>query len=327
MKTVLAYVLVSSEKDFYLEQCFVSTASARHHQPDARIVIICDDKTAAALEDPSRGRLTRYADEVISVPLPADMSPMRRSRMLKTSLRSHISGDYLYIDTDTIITAPLAGMDSIQDDICGVTDCHSATAGENLFIDMMDKQTGRVGTRIQHDKPYFNSGVLFVRDTPAAHEFYRIWHSEYQKGTEKGINMDQPTFEKAKNVSGTDVRVLDGEWNCQLRYGLRYITKARILHYLWTTKAESPYITGDLGLWQKTRETGEVPAEFKALFEDPMSGFREHTYVSSASEMQFMRTRSFRAGYKWFRFSKPYYRLMNGCISILDIIYKNTHRG
>ena len=40
MKTKIVYVLVSTDKDFYLEQAYVSMYSAKYHMPDAHIALL-----------------------------------------------------------------------------------------------------------------------------------------------------------------------------------------------------------------------------------------------------------------------------------------------
>ena len=51
MKTKIAYVLVSSHKDLFWEQCLISVMSVRHHMPDAHTVLVCDTETKESLND------------------------------------------------------------------------------------------------------------------------------------------------------------------------------------------------------------------------------------------------------------------------------------
>lgn len=49
MKTKIVYVLVSDEKDLYLEQAWLSVYSLRLHNPTAYVVVLMDDNTERSL--------------------------------------------------------------------------------------------------------------------------------------------------------------------------------------------------------------------------------------------------------------------------------------
>ena len=49
MKTKIVYVLVSSEKDIYLGQAFISMFSAKYYMPDCHIVLVTDKLTSKTL--------------------------------------------------------------------------------------------------------------------------------------------------------------------------------------------------------------------------------------------------------------------------------------
>ena len=68
MKTKIVYVLTSSEKDIYLEQCFVSMCSLRRYNPDAYIVLLTDDLTATTFTG-NRKRMIELASEIVTVTL------------------------------------------------------------------------------------------------------------------------------------------------------------------------------------------------------------------------------------------------------------------
>ena len=102
MKTKLVYAVVSGEKDPYLSQAFVAVYSGRRYNPNAEILLVVDQDTNDVLEM-SLPNIKKYLDKVIVVNTPSDMSKMHRSRFLKTTLRKNIDGDFLYIDTDTVV--------------------------------------------------------------------------------------------------------------------------------------------------------------------------------------------------------------------------------
>ena len=78
MNTKLVYVLVSSEKDIYLEQAYVSMLSAKHHMPDAFISIIIDSVTKQSLTGIRKKEIS-IADEIIVVDLDQSYSAQKRT--------------------------------------------------------------------------------------------------------------------------------------------------------------------------------------------------------------------------------------------------------
>ena len=67
MKTKIAYVLVSSHRDLFWEQCLISVMSLRHHMPDAHTVLVCDTETKESLKAGIRNELSNYLSEIISI--------------------------------------------------------------------------------------------------------------------------------------------------------------------------------------------------------------------------------------------------------------------
>ena len=52
-------------------------------------------------------------DNIVMRKFSEEINNRERSRSLKTNLRHIVSGDYLFIDTDTIITGDLSFVDNI----------------------------------------------------------------------------------------------------------------------------------------------------------------------------------------------------------------------
>ena len=109
------YVLTSSEKDYFYEQCLISVVSLKKYHPDSEIVIFTDDNTAAGLKG-FRSGIKKYAEiEVVACDAAYDQKV--RSRLLKTSVRHLIKGDFLYIDLDTVIADSLEGIGDCMEDM------------------------------------------------------------------------------------------------------------------------------------------------------------------------------------------------------------------
>jgi hypothetical protein len=78
-----------------------------------------------------------------------------------------------------------------------------------------------LGWKYSENDFYFNSGVLFVKDTDDTHQFYEYWHSLWRKNVLKGINYDQPSLAKANELMGCKICKLDDIWNCQINAKIR----------------------------------------------------------------------------------------------------------
>ena len=76
--------------------------------------------------------IKKYVSEIIVVNVPDGMNKMHRSRYLKTTLRQHISGDFLFVDADTVITCDLSEIDEVDMEIAAVLDRHSPVSEHEL---------------------------------------------------------------------------------------------------------------------------------------------------------------------------------------------------
>ena len=232
MKTKLVFVLTCSEDKHYLEQALMSVWSVRYHNPDAHIVLFIDDKTDLLLLD-KRDEILNYISEKIVVSFDDKLASMKyRSRFIKTSIRQRISGDFLYIDCDTITTRCLDEVDELNCDMGAVPDSHlkvdkfgqsllQATKNNVIFFDI----------NLNNEEYYFSSGVLYVKDTPNTHQLYQLWHNLWLAGTKRNIYIDQPSLAKANIESGHLISRIDDKYNCVMYIQPDFAKDAFILHF------------------------------------------------------------------------------------------------
>lgn len=207
--------------------------SLRLHNPDCAITLLTDDGTHANLTG-FRATIKNYVNEVVIVDIPQDLSICKRSRYIKTSVRQHVSGDFMYIDCDTIITGRL-DLDERDDmaDLSAVISRHTNPWTRKNPYRLMTKVYLSRNIDPAGEPPienYYNAGILYCRDTPKTHEFFNLWHSlwnEYQE------NHDQPDFWRADARLGNLIKAMDGIYNCQILYeGSRaYAEDCRVFHY------------------------------------------------------------------------------------------------
>lgn len=323
MKTKIVYSLVSGPHDFYAYQAWISVMSLRHHCPDAYVELVCDSHTKEYIRSLP---LFQLLDNIVCVNLPSGMTTKEISRQIKTNLRNIVQNDFLYLDVDTVITGPLDDIDGFQGSLFAVADAH-CNLMNNPYIPMIRRNARTMGYSLENESSFFNGGVTYAKDDPLASDFYNKWNALYNRGTSKGIFIDQPSFAQANIILGHVMKEIPGIWNCQLRHGIRFLKDARIVHYLWTAKrAQNPFILGQQSVWEEIRATGVVPDFVKELFDDPFKGIQDLTYLASSEETAIFNSRLYKVMYKFEHESPTFYSILKLCVRGLDALYKLIHR-
>lgn len=230
MKTKIVYVLVSSKKDFFWEQCLISVMSARYHMPKVHTVLICDTETKESLCDAIRNQIAQYFSEIIAIPFGNNVDMTKRSRILKVSLRNIVTGDFLYIDCDTLITQPLYDIDNFPYTIAAVLDGHCPFKC-NPMREFFLLQNKHLNYPLDKINKYYNGGVMYVKDTNEAYLFYNLWHKNYLISCEKGVCIDEPALSMTNIELNDIIQEIEGVWNCQIRFGALYLATNKILHF------------------------------------------------------------------------------------------------
>jgi hypothetical protein len=271
------YVLTSDNQDLYYEQGLLSITSLRDKMPDAYISLLVDNKTADSLKN-KRTHIHTIIDEYKIITIPDGFTKMQCSRWLKTSMRQHIDGDFLYIDCDTIISSDLATVSNLNINIGAVLNSHCLLEHDFYKHEAMayDKQLEFTSTTISNR--YFNGGVVYCRDTPECHAFFYEWHKLWQYSVSKNINMDQPSFNQANIYNNYIISELDGKWNCQIAYGgVPYLVNAKIIHYFGGIgREEKPYLLANLHIFEQIKEHGCIPPDIteRLAYDKTLFSFR-----------------------------------------------------
>lgn len=226
------YVLTSTENDSFLEQTFVSILSLKQKTPDAFVTLLTDKCTEETFVH-GRENIRELCDEVVVKDLDGNLSGKVRSRLLKTNMRNLVDGDFLYIDSDTVVLDDLSEIENAPFDFGGIQD-GLCRLSENKYFHTHQKLKARICTdkNFLLSEVYINSGVLFVRDNPRNRDFFKQWNELYLECLQKyDISQDQPTLAYVNYKNNFPIQELDGSWNCQLPCGLKYFRTAKILHY------------------------------------------------------------------------------------------------
>lgn len=249
MKVV--YVLSSDNTDFYYEQLITSIYSLKLHNPDVECHVLCDQTTYDTLTEARETIKSKATVTVVDVP--QTLSKMQKSRFIKTSLRNLIDGDYLFLDTDTVVYGDVTTITNV--------DCEMAAALDRCTIGIVSpvvKQNRKeLGWNNEDMVPDFNTGVLYVKDTENTRALYAKWHNLWNIGLEaKQWAKDQMAFVEA--INGTDelVKEIGDEWNYQISQHINAsLDNAVVVHYYGFTKNLSYPNKFD---FNNIKSTGEV---------------------------------------------------------------------
>ncbi len=298
MKTKIVYVLVSKENDIYLEQAWLSLYSLRLHNPTTHVVVLVDATTESSLVG-KREKFKCLPTEIIVVDTPQEYTPVQRSRYIKTSARKYISGDFLFIDTDTIVTDKLDELDTLEIEIGAVPEFH---VDLNHFpgVNGLYKVANKLGWKYdENDKYNFNSGAVYAKDTKKAHQFYDTWFQCWQKSIATlGRHHDQPPMAMADHILGHPISPISGIWNCQiLEHGIFYLPNAKVIHYFGTSipKSKDDYIYAfeDKNILLEIKMNGDITPRIHNLLINAKQLCNANTQIVAGAETDLLYTQTY----------------------------------
>ncbi|HSV12666.1 MAG TPA: putative nucleotide-diphospho-sugar transferase [Tepidisphaeraceae bacterium] len=221
------YVLVTGEVNLYPTLCYLSALSLRGVDPAARITLLTDEPTAAALHAASH-RLLPLVDDVVAI---SDAgSPKLISRVLKTTMLQRVREPFIFLDVDTLAVRPIADRFARPESLQMALD-RFPEAPEPVFPQWVKPLYETMGWRCPTPR-YFNSGVMFVKADAAAERVFDEWHRRWRAYAEKtGRQNDQPALNSAIDATGTAVGVLPVAYNAMVQVKENFRRGARLLHF------------------------------------------------------------------------------------------------
>jgi hypothetical protein len=272
------YVLVSNEDDYYLGQALISITSLKMRMPNAFVSLLIDDSTEKALIG-KRRNILELVNELKVVAIAPQFNKKARSRWLKTSMRQHIEGDFLYIDCDTVICEDLSDVENIPGDMCAVLDRHlliSNSPKKEYFHDN-DKELGFNAS--WKSNKHFNSGVILCKNISVCHSFFNKWHSLWVEGYTKMV-IDQPSFNQVNYNLNNVIKEMEGVWNCQIHTGgIAFLADAKIIHYFSSIKSKISYTLFDPSILQNINLSCVIDEQLKKCLLYPKRNFYLHTEI------------------------------------------------
>lgn len=276
MKTKIVYVVTSTDDDIYLEQTWASAYSLKLYTPDAYIIILTDGETNKNIMNSDRKKILSVVNEIIPIEIDCTYNSMEKSRWLKTNMRALISGNFLFIDSDTIICKDISEVDDFECSIGGTYDYNSPIEKIPNARNVRERVRKIYGHELKKETNFYNSGVLFVKDDDFAHNFFKKWHENWERSRSAGISKDQTALIQTCDELG-NLFDIGGVWNCQLLYTIQYFYDAKILHFFHTSYGRptfSPFFEKEVYLDIKaargiTQGVDELIKNCKRSFDSP----------------------------------------------------------
>jgi hypothetical protein len=281
------YVLASSENDLYYEQFFLSVVSLRLYNPAAEVVLLLDTLTKKGLAG-NRTGYEKNVSDVIVIKAPDELSQKEVSRFIKTSMRQYVTGDFLYIDCDTVIADTLDNTFPQGISIGAVPDCHIPLKRHHYYQQFRDENLKLGFKFILECDTYYNGGIIYCGDTPASYRFFERWHALWNDCRKKGNSQDMPSFNRANHELHNIISAIGDEWNCQIsNNGLPFLNYAKIIHYFATSIffVESPFIFASKTVLSSIKKTGEISTDILEKLQNPKSAFALNSMIVSDNDV------------------------------------------
>lgn len=288
MKTKIVYALVIPSHDTFFEQLWASIYSLRLYEHDREVLVCCDIQTASRIN--KYPQLRKLITEVRVIPSKTGYNDMQCSRDIKTNLRALVEGNFLYVDSDTIFTGTLEGIDCLMYDVAAVPEFHVPLAKYIYKEAYVNKVKEIFGADISDAERLHNGGVIYAADTPIAHEFYKRWHENWEYASNKKLTpADQPPLIKTDMDMGYIVQELPGIYNCQLAMSVEHFYNAKIIHFIHFNllpMPNNPFL--DRSIYEKIREKGDITPEISEIIRNCKSMFVSPSAIVDGKTIEFL---------------------------------------
>lgn len=292
MKTKIVYCLISDSNDYFYEQLLISLCSLRVHNPNVLVEVVCDNATFNTFIGNRRG-IFNYNIHTVVVETPEGWEKWERSRYLKTNLRMLTKGDYLYIDTDTVICSSLDFIDTIPYSVAAVNDSHVERPLPSYSQRRHDTEKWIWGEAKKANVDitglcHYNSGVMFVKETEKAYELYSKWAEKYRLLLGKGVRVDQLPLLLVNKEMGDIISPLEPSANCQVSFkeGRERLSDAHIIHYF---PGQGKTILSSPWLLDPIKESGEINISIRRIIDDPYAFFSQESLIIWGDEVELIK--------------------------------------
>lgn len=287
MKTQIVYTLISSEKDYFLEELWVSLYSLRIYHPEAIVDVLVDEQTDKYVR--TFEELCKMITNIVVVPMPQEYNAKQRSRVLKTSFRQFLSGPLLFMDTDTVVCKSLEGIDELNCDMACVPEMHLPFS--EMPFSPLATVNGIFDVDVHDCECYYNSGVIYVADNEVTREFFKRWNEKWTYSCfERGNSQDEPAFCVTNKEMGGVIKSLADIYNAQVATSLKYFADAVIIHWWHMSFIEnqsySPYFS--LQIYKEVKRNRSITPYVDDLIRHCKMSFTSPSIPVGEEQMYFL---------------------------------------
>ncbi len=273
------YVLTTDFNNYLAEQCYLSQFSLLKFNKDAQIITITDQDTYSKLNS-IPVKLIKKTSNIVKFDCPSTMSMKERSRYLKLQMRNIVDGDFLYVDSDTIICDNLLSVFETSSSISQVEDLHIPYI-ENKFLQNNTIPKIKKANLTFSPVNYFNGGIIFSKDNKESRDFFNLALQTWLNYESNDFCIDQVAFNYANHKMDNFITPLDGIWNCQItENGIKYLANAKIIHYFATTN-NSAFLLAHSDILNEIRINNGITEKIEDMIENAKSQFSDKAIVLS----------------------------------------------
>lgn len=324
----VCYVLTDGKPLQVYSELMISVDSLLLNGKPDSVVLFTDKYTVEEIGDILLKEMNARNIRVIIVDVPEYFSQKERSRYIKTNLRKYITGDFLFIDTDTVIVRKLPEIISCSD-IAMVKEFHLSRMDKTPegFLQWDLEQYEKCNLQVDLSNCFFNSGVMWVKDNSKTLEFFDKWHECWLMTREREVTNDQMALNYVNTYVYPLISPLSDLYNVQLVQArgqslpLRFFGEAVIFHYFHFL--ESPFILSQ----PEQRAKGVYDQEIQRLLRNPYEAFIEGKLIMYDGKLEKMQKTSLYSFIKnlYFTHSKIY-EILDRCLEKLHCIRRNFAR-
>ena len=286
----ICYVLTDNEKLRYYNELLISLRSLRLQMSEAKVCVLLDDNTAGILKAAGRRELeVLFHAETKVICIDGDYTQKEKSRYLKLKTREYLSGTILFLDSDTVLAGPLP--EEISPDPLAMVLDYNTRLLDRVDYDEIVELNRKYHYELDVNGNYYNSGVMWARDTEKTRLFFDSWFSEWDSTRNLG-HLDQPRLNHINRQMGGVISRLDDRYNLQVNaipFPLNSLHDALVIHY-FNSFRHSAYLLNDPGYLNLPYDSEEI----KKIIEAPGKAFKKCMIVETDSrKLQFLKSRSF----------------------------------
>lgn len=271
----VCYVLVDDESLRYYNEMMISLISLRKQQFSGAVIILTDEMTAAELKKQKRYEYKEMGNaELRIIEISDTYSQVEKSRFLKTTMRDNLEGDFLYLDSDTVVAEPLPLQ--FDQELGLVIDYHVDLSTRKIEYLININKLG--GYTLDIFYPYYNGGVIWAKDTGMVHDFFNCWHKEWKQYIRCGMHFDQPSLNYVNRMKKSVIQKLPGIYNVQISARptpINLFSRAKIIHY-FNVDMEKIYLLQ----FSDVKEAGFQSETIQNIIQSPKEAFSKCVLIN-----------------------------------------------